>query len=150
MLCSSKPSFTRHFFFLEHVLRPHTEKPFYDLIIIGSGPAGLAAGVYSASEGLRTLLVEQEAPGGQAGTSSRIENYLGFPSGLSGGELARRTVAQVERFGAELVTPQKAVDMRLPRIYVYICNRGIVSPLRRLMLFYFLGNLRSGQMFDYS
>jgi hypothetical protein len=87
-------------------LKTHAEKPFYDLIIIGSGPAGLAAGVYGASEGLCTLLVEQEAPGGQAGTSSRIENYLGFPAGLSGGELARRAVAQVERFGAEIVTPQ--------------------------------------------
>ena len=98
-------------------LKTHAEKPFYDLIIIGSGPAGLAAGVYGASEGLCTLLVEQEAPGGQAGTSSRIENYLGFPSGLSGGELARRAVAQVERFGAEIVTPQKAVRVQVDGQY---------------------------------
>ena len=98
-------------------LKTHAEKPFYDLIIIGSGPAGLAAGVYGASEGLCTLLVEQEAPGGQAGTSSRIENYLGFPAGVSGGELARRAVAQVERFGAEIVTPQKAVRVTVDGQY---------------------------------
>lgn len=89
-------------------LQTHATKPFYDLIIIGSGPAGLAAGVYGASEGLRTLLVEQEAPGGQAGMSSRIENYLGFPTGLSGGELARRAVIQAERFGAEVIRPLTA------------------------------------------
>jgi thioredoxin reductase (NADPH) len=98
-------------------LKTHAEKPFYDLIIIGSGPAGLAAGVYGASEGLCTLLVEQEAPGGQAGTSSRIENYLGFPAGVSGGELARRAVTQVERFGAEIVTPQKAVRVKVDGQY---------------------------------
>jgi thioredoxin reductase (NADPH) len=98
-------------------LKMHAEKPFYDLIIIGSGPAGLAAGVYGASEGLRTLLVEQEAPGGQAGTSSRIENYLGFPAGLSGGELARRAVTQAERFGAEIVSPQKAVSVKVDGQY---------------------------------
>ena len=98
-------------------LKTHAEKPFYDLIIIGSGPAGLAAGVYGASEGLRTLLVEQEAPGGQAGTSSRIENYLGFPAGLSGGELARRAVTQAERFGAEIIIPQKAVRVKVDGQY---------------------------------
>jgi len=98
-------------------LKTHADKPFYDLIIIGSGPAGLAAGVYGASEGLCTLLVEQEAPGGQAGTSSRIENYLGFPTGLSGGELARRAVTQAERFGAEIVTPQKAVRVKVEDQY---------------------------------
>jgi thioredoxin reductase (NADPH) len=98
-------------------LKTHAEKPFYDLIIIGSGPAGLAAGVYGASEGLCTLLVEQEAPGGQAGTSSCIENYLGFPAGVSGGELASRAVAQAERFGAEIVTPQKAVRVTVDGQY---------------------------------
>ncbi|HEX6481136.1 MAG TPA: FAD-dependent oxidoreductase [Ktedonobacteraceae bacterium] len=98
-------------------LKTQAEKPFYDLIIIGSGPAGLAAGVYGASEGLCTLLVEQEAPGGQAGTSSRIENYLGFPAGLSGGELARRAVTQAERFGAEIVSPQKAVGVKVDGQY---------------------------------
>lgn len=98
-------------------LKTHAEKPFYDLIIVGSGPAGLAAAVYGASEGLSTLLVEQEAPGGQAGMSSRIENYLGFPTGLSGGELARRAVTQAERFGAEIVSPQKASRIKIDSQY---------------------------------
>jgi thioredoxin reductase (NADPH) len=80
------------------------EAPFYDLVIIGGGPAGLAAAVYGASEGLTTAMIEREAPGGQAGTSSRIENYLGFPKGLSGADLARRAIAQATRLGAELVT----------------------------------------------
>ena len=83
------------------------EKPFYDLIIVGGGPAGLAAAVYGASEGLRTVMIEREAPGGQAGTSSRIENYLGFPVGLSGADLARRAVTQARRFGVEILTPQE-------------------------------------------
>jgi thioredoxin reductase (NADPH) len=86
--------------------------PFYDLVIVGAGPAGLAAAVYGASEGLSTILVEGEAPGGQAGTSSRIENYLGFPSGLSGGDLSRRAVAQARRFGAEVLTPLGATSIR--------------------------------------
>ncbi|HEY1336015.1 MAG TPA: FAD-dependent oxidoreductase, partial [Bryobacteraceae bacterium] len=76
------------------------------------GPAGLAAGVYGASEGLNTVIVEREAPGGQAGLSSRIENYLGFPSGLSGGDLARRAVAQARRFGVEILAPQEVVKVR--------------------------------------
>jgi len=84
----------------------------YDLVIVGGGPAGLAAAVYGASEGLRTVLVEREAPGGQAGQSSRIENYLGFPSGLSGSDLARRATTQARRLGAELVTVQDAVAVR--------------------------------------
>jgi thioredoxin reductase (NADPH) len=84
----------------------------YDLVIVGGGPAGLAAAVYGASEGLRTVLVEREAPGGQAGQSSRIENYLGFPSGLSGSDLARRATDQARRLGAELVTVQDAVAVR--------------------------------------
>jgi thioredoxin reductase (NADPH) len=84
----------------------------YDLVIVGGGPAGLAAAVYGASEGLRTVLVEREAPGGQAGQSSRIENYLGFPSGLSGSDLARRATTQARRLGAELVTVQDAVALR--------------------------------------
>jgi thioredoxin reductase (NADPH) len=83
----------------------------YDLIVVGSGPAGLAAAVYGASEGLRVVLVEGEAPGGQAGTSSRIENYLGFPVGLSGSDLARRGVAQAKRFGAEILSPVEAVKL---------------------------------------
>jgi thioredoxin reductase (NADPH) len=81
------------------------EAPFYDLAIVGGGPAGLAAAVYGASEGLSTVLLEREAPGGQAGTSSRIENYLGFPKGVSGADLARRAIAQATRLGAELITP---------------------------------------------
>lgn len=78
----------------------------YDVVIVGGGPAGLAAAVYGASEGLKTLLLERRAPGGQAGTSSRIENYLGFPSGISGAELSRRALAQATRLGAEVLTPQ--------------------------------------------
>ena len=81
----------------------------YDLVIVGGGPAGLAAAVYGASEGLSTVLVEREAPGGQAGQSSRIENYLGFPTGLSGSDLARRATDQARRLGAELLTVQDAV-----------------------------------------
>ncbi|MCC7445824.1 MAG: FAD-dependent oxidoreductase [Anaerolineae bacterium] len=90
-------------------LKTRAEKPFYDLIVVGGGPAGLAAGVYGASEGLRTVIIEREAPGGQAGTSSRIENYLGFPIGLSGAELARRAVTQAKRLGAEILSPQEVV-----------------------------------------
>src|SRR3974390_2591829 len=92
-------------------LRTRAETSFYDLAIIGGGPAGLAAAVYGASEGLKTVIVEREAPGGQAGLSSRIENYLGFPSGLSGGDLARRAVAQARRFGVEILA-QEAVKAR--------------------------------------
>jgi thioredoxin reductase (NADPH) len=83
----------------------------YDLIVVGTGPAGLAAAVYGASEGLRTVLIEREAPGGQAGTSARIENSLGFPVGLSGSDLARRAVAQARRFGAEILSPMEAVKL---------------------------------------
>lgn len=85
----------------------------YDLVIVGGGPAGLAAAVYGASEGLRTVMVEREAPGGQAGMSSRIENYLGFPSGLSGSDLARRGTDQARRLGAELLTVQEATGLRV-------------------------------------
>ena len=86
--------------------------PFYDLIIVGAGPAGLAAAVYGSSEGLKTLLIEREGPGGQAGTTSRIENYLGFPSGLTGADLARRALAQARRFGTEIVSSQEASTIR--------------------------------------
>jgi thioredoxin reductase (NADPH) len=98
-------------------LKTHAQMPFYDLIIIGGGPAGLAAAVYGASEGLGTLLIERQAPGGQAGMSSNIENYLGFPSGLTGSNLARRAVAQAIRFGAEILTPQEAVGIRVDGPY---------------------------------
>ncbi|HUX85535.1 MAG TPA: FAD-dependent oxidoreductase [Chloroflexota bacterium] len=93
-------------------LQTRAAQRFYDLLIVGAGPAGLAAAVYGASEGLRTALIESEAPGGQAGTSSRIENYLGFPAGLSGGDLARRGVAQARRFGAEILTSLEAKGVR--------------------------------------
>jgi thioredoxin reductase (NADPH) len=87
------------------------QSPFYDLVIIGGGPAGLAAAVYGSSEGLSTALIEREAPGGQAGTSSRIENYLGFPKGVSGADLARRAIAQATRLGAELITAVEATSV---------------------------------------
>ena len=93
-------------------LTTHAQLPFYDLAIIGGGPAGLAAAVYGASEGLKTVLVEREAPGGQAGTTSRIENYLGFPAGLSGGDLARRALTQARRLGAEILTPTDVRGLR--------------------------------------
>jgi thioredoxin reductase (NADPH) len=96
------------------------ELRFYDLVVVGGGPAGLAAAVYGTSEGLQTAVVEREAPGGQAGMSSRIENYLGFPSGLSGGDLARRAVAQARRFGAELITPQEVTGLRLDGPYKHL------------------------------
>jgi thioredoxin reductase (NADPH) len=85
-------------------LRTQAQQEFYDVVIVGAGPAGLAAGVYGASEGLRTLVVEPVAPGGQAGSSSRIENYLGFPEGLSGEELGKRAFLQANRLGAEFLT----------------------------------------------
>src|SRR5690242_12288956 len=93
-------------------LKTRAEQPLYDLVVVGAGPAGLAASVYGAADGLRTLLIEREAPGGQAGRSSRIENYLGFPSGLSGADLARRAVAQARRFGAEILAPQEVTRVR--------------------------------------
>jgi len=98
-------------------LKTRAEKPFYDLAVVGAGPAGLAAAVYGASEGLKTIIVEREAPGGQAGTSSRIENYLGFPAGLSGADLTRRGVAQARKFGAEILNPQEVKQVRIEGQY---------------------------------
>jgi thioredoxin reductase (NADPH) len=98
-------------------LRTRAQTSFYDLAIVGGGPAGLAAAVYGASEGLHTVMIEREAPGGQAGMSSRIENYLGFPNGLSGGDLARRAVVQAQRFGVEILSPQEAVSVRTEGSY---------------------------------
>ncbi len=98
-------------------LRTRAQTTFYDLAIVGGGPAGLAAAVYGASEGLHTVMIEREAPGGQAGMSSRIENYLGFPSGLSGGDLARRGVAQAQRFGVEILAPQEVTGIRTEASY---------------------------------
>jgi thioredoxin reductase (NADPH) len=105
-------------------LRTKAELPFYDLVIVGGGPAGLAAAVYGAADGLRTLLIEREAPGGQAGRSSRIENYLGFPTGLSGFDLARRAVSQARRFGVEIIAPQEVTGVRVdgPSRFVTLGN----------------------------
>jgi thioredoxin reductase (NADPH) len=107
---------------LAHSLGMQTEAsaPYYDLIIIGGGPAGLGAAVYGGSEGLKTLLIDKSATGGQAGTSSRIENYLGFPKGLSGAELARRATAQAERFGVEILIPQEVVAVRVEEPYKFV------------------------------
>jgi len=95
-------------------LNPEVKNEIYDVVIIGAGPAGLAASVYGSSEGLKTLLIERKAPGGQAGTSSRIENYLGFPTGLSGSDLTRRAVSQAVRFGTDFLSPQsvKAITVQ--------------------------------------
>src|ERR1700692_1076848 len=101
-------------------LRTRAETSFYDLAIVGGGPAGLAAAVYGASEGLHTVMLDREAPGGQAGMSSRIENYLGFPAGLSGGDLARRAVVQARRFGVEILSPQEAVGVRTEGSYRFV------------------------------
>jgi thioredoxin reductase (NADPH) len=101
-------------------LRTQATQPFYDLIIVGAGPAGLAGAVYGASEGLRTLLIDKETTGGQAGTSSRIENYLGFPNGLSGADLARRATAQASRLGAEILTAQEVTGVRVDDPYRYV------------------------------
>jgi thioredoxin reductase (NADPH) len=103
-------------------LRTHADQPLYDLCIVGGGPAGLAAAVYGASEGLQTVVVEREAPGGQAGQSAAIENYLGFPKGLSGADLTHRAVAQAKRFGAEMVLAREVVGLD---------NRG---PVRAVLL----------------
>lgn len=101
-------------------LQTRATQPFYDLIIVGAGPAGLAAAVYGASEGLRTIMIERDATGGQAGTSSRIENYLGFPKGLSGADLARRATAQAKRLGAEILTAQAVSRVRMDDSYRFV------------------------------
>jgi thioredoxin reductase (NADPH) len=101
-------------------LQTEATQPFFDVIIVGAGPAGLGAAVYGASEGLHTALIEREATGGQAGTSSRIENYLGFPRGLSGAELATRATAQARRFGAEILTAREVGKVRVEDPYRYV------------------------------
>jgi len=103
-------------------LKTHATLAFYDLIIIGGGPAGLAAAVYGSSEGLRTVMIERSAPGGQAGSSSLIENYLGFPGGVSGAELARRGVTQANKFGVEILAP------------VEVCGISVNGPYRNVTL----------------
>jgi thioredoxin reductase (NADPH) len=116
-------------------LRTDATEPFYDLIIIGAGPAGLGAAVYGASEGLKTLLIDKEATGGQAGTSSRIENYLGFPKGLSGADLARRATAQAERLGTEILTARSVTGVRVEDPYRYaILNDGTEIGCRAMII----------------
>ncbi len=116
-------------------LQTQASQPFYDLIIIGGGPAGLGAAVYGASEGLCTALIEKEATGGQAGTSSRIENYLGFPKGLSGANLAARATAQARRFGAEILTAQEVVRVRVDDPYrAVILGEGAELACRALVV----------------
>jgi thioredoxin reductase (NADPH) len=111
-------------------LQTRASLPEYDTIVIGGGPAGLAAAVYGASEGLRTVVVEREAPGGQAGTSSRIENYLGFPGGVSGDELASRALQQAKRLGAEILVTRSVerVDAATRQVFLStatrFCGRG--------------------------
>ncbi len=101
-------------------LRTRAELPVYDLAIVGAGPAGLAAAVYGGSEGLNTVLIERQAPGGQAGTSSLIENYLGFPAGLSGSDLTRRAVIQAKKFGVEIIVPQDVSALRIEGPYKHL------------------------------
>lgn len=98
-------------------LRTSAASELYDVVIVGAGPAGLAAAVYGGSEGLKTLLIERRAPGGQAGTSSRIENYLGFPNGLSGADLSRRALTQATRFGIEFLSPQSVTNIEVEGNY---------------------------------
>jgi thioredoxin reductase (NADPH) len=110
-------------------LRTRAEQPLYDLCIVGAGPAGLAAAVYAASEGLRTVVVEREAPGGQAGQSAAIENYLGFPRGVSGSDLAQRAIAQVGRFGAEMLVAREVagLEVRGPVRAVLLAGGGEIE-----------------------
>ncbi|MDX1941430.1 MAG: FAD-dependent oxidoreductase [Saprospiraceae bacterium] len=98
-------------------LNANAKSDLYDVVIIGAGPSGLAAAVYGGSEGLKTLLIEKRAPGGQAGTSSRIENYLGFPKGLSGAELSHRALMQIKRFGVEFLSPQEVISIETDNNY---------------------------------
>ena len=116
-------------------LQTEATAPFYDLIIIGGGPSGLGAAVYGASEGLKTVMIEREATGGQAGTSSRIENYLGFPKGVSGSDLATRAVAQARRLGAEILTAREVMGVRVEDPYRYVTlNDGTELGCRALVI----------------
>lgn len=113
-------------------MQTQASRPFYDVVIVGGGPAGLANAVYAASEGLRTVIVGGEAAGGQAGTSSMIENYLGFPAGVSGADLAHRATTQARRFGAEILTGQEVVGLRREDSYrVVILSDGTELTTRR-------------------
>jgi thioredoxin reductase (NADPH) len=111
------------------------DQPFYELLIVGGGPAGLSAAVYAASEGIRTIVVEQEVPGGQAGYSAKIENYPGFPEGLSGRDFAQRTVAQAERFGVEILSTRHVKSLTAKGRYREIClDDGTVVAAHAVLL----------------
>jgi len=115
--------------------RPGPTDHFYDLVVIGGGPAGLAAALYGASEGLHTVLVERDAPGGQAGTSSRIENYLGFPNGISGADLARRATDQAKRFGVQFIAAQDVVEIRRKDPYrIAVLTDGSELPTHAIVI----------------
>jgi thioredoxin reductase (NADPH) len=116
-------------------LKTQASQPYYDMIVVGGGPAGLGAAVYGASEGLKTLLVEKQATGGQAGTSSRIENYLGFPQGVSGAELAQRATIQANRLGAEILTAQEVMAIRVEAPYKYVTlSNGVELSCKALII----------------
>ncbi|HEX9029155.1 MAG TPA: FAD-dependent oxidoreductase, partial [Anaerolineales bacterium] len=116
-------------------LQTAASKPYYDLAIIGAGPAGLAAAVYAGSEGLHAIMIEKEATGGQAGTSSRIENYLGFPKGLSGSDLARRATVQAKRFGVEILSTEEAEGIRIQDNYRFVkLSSGIEIQANALLI----------------
>lgn len=115
-------------------LRQRLEQTVYDLVIVGAGPAGLAAAVYGASEGLRTVVLEQAAPGGQAGRSMRIENYLGFPTGITGGELAERATVQANKFGARLSIPSPVIGLTFENIYSVLHLEGNETVTTRCLL----------------
>lgn len=116
-------------------LNINTDKSVRDVLVIGAGPAGLAAAVYAASEGLRTLVIEKSAPGGQAGSSSRIENYLGFPTGLSGQELANRSIAQAQKFGAQIMVAQSVVHIDTSRRpYKVVLESGLKFNARSVVI----------------
>jgi thioredoxin reductase (NADPH) len=116
-------------------LNINTDKSLRDVVVIGAGPAGLAAAVYAASEGLRTLVIEKSAPGGQAGSSSRIENYLGFPTGISGQELANRSIAQAQKFGAQIMVAQSVVHIDTSRRpYKVILESGLKFNTRAIVI----------------
>jgi thioredoxin reductase (NADPH) len=116
-------------------LNINTDRGVRDVLVIGAGPAGLAAAVYAASEGLKTLVIEKSAPGGQAGSSSKIENYLGFPTGLSGQELANRSVAQAQKFGAQLMVAQSVVHIEASRQpYKVVLESGLKFETRTIVI----------------
>jgi thioredoxin reductase (NADPH) len=116
-------------------LNINTDKSVRDVVVVGAGPAGLAAAVYAASEGLRTLVIEKSAPGGQAGSSSRIENYLGFPTGVSGQELANRSIAQAQKFGAQIMVAQSVVHIDTSRHpYKIVLESGLKFNARAVVI----------------